>query len=274
MKKILVPVDFSVSAKNAAEFACNLALFYNAEIWLYHSYEMPLITGEFPAPLYDINDLQIAAENELTLLTSSLLGKLRSKVTIHLKEDANLLQTGVASFCDEIKPDLVVIGLSGGNTLTKLVVGSNTIRIIHELTYPVLVIPPKASFVPVRKIGFACDYKQIEASTPVALIQKIVTDFNATLYVLNVDYRDQHITEELIEEVFLLKELLKDTETVYESIEAESITEGINQFITKENLDWITVIPKKHTLVQKMFSRSYSKDLLFHTFVPILCVHQ
>ena len=274
MKKILVPVDFSVSANNAAEFACNLALFYNAEIWLYHSYEMPLITGEFPAPLYDINDLQIAAENELTLLTSSLLGKLRSKVTIHLKADVNLLQTGVASFCDEIKPDLVVIGLSGGNALTKLVVGSNTIRIIHELTYPVLVIPPKASFVPVRKIGFACDYKQIEASTPVALIQKIVTDFNATLYVLNVDYRDQHITEELIEEVFLLKELLKDTETVYESIEAENVTEGINQFITKENLDWITVIPKKHTLVQKMFSRSYSKDLLFHTFVPILCVHQ
>lgn len=274
MKKILVPVDFSESANNAAEFACNLALFYNAEIWLYHSYEMPLITGEFPAPLYDINDLQIAAENELTLLTNSLLGKLRSKVTIHLKADANLLQTGVAGFCDEIKPDLVVIGLSGGNALTKLVVGSNTIRIIHELTYPVLVIPPKASFVPVRKIGFACDYKQIEASTPVALIQKIVTDFNATLYVLNVDYKDAHVTEELIEEVFLLKELLKDTETVYESIEAESITEGINQFIAKENLDWITVIPKKHTLVQKMFTRSYSKDLLFHTFVPILCVHQ
>jgi nucleotide-binding universal stress UspA family protein len=274
MKKILVPVDFSLNATNAAEFACNLALFYGAEIWLYHSYEMPLITGEFPAPLYDVNDLQIAAEHELNELTNSLLKKIRSNVTIHIKAETNLLQTGLSSFCDAIRPDLVVIGLSGSNALTKLVVGSNTIRIIHELTYPVLVIPQKASFAPVRKIGFACDYKQIEATTPVALLQKIVTDFNATLYVLNVDNNDKNFTNELVEEVFVLKELLKDIKPVYESIEAESITEGINQFIAKEALDWITVIPKKHSMIQKIFSRSHSKDLLYHTVVPILCVHQ
>ena len=274
MKKILVPVDFSVNATNAAEFACNIALFYDAEIWLYHSYEMPVITGEFPAPLYDVNDLQMAAEGELKILTKSLQQKLRSKVDFNVKAEASILQTGLANFCDAIKPDLVVIGLSGGNALTKLVVGSNTIKIIRELTYPVLVIPPKASFSPVRKIGFACDYKQIEATTPVALLKKIVSDFNATLYVLNVDYKDQHFTDELAEEVFVLKELLMNINPVFKSIEAESITEGINQFIEKETLDWITVIPKKHTLIQKIFSRSYSKDLLFHTSVPILCVHQ
>jgi nucleotide-binding universal stress UspA family protein len=274
MKKILVSVDFSVSANNAADFACNLALFYDAEIWLYHTYEMPLITGEFPAPLYDVNDLQIAAEHELNELANSLLKKLRSKVTFHIKAEANLLQTGLTNFCDNIKPDLVVIGLSGSNALTKLVVGSNTIRIIHELTYPVLVIPQKASFTPVSKIGFACDYKQIEATTPVALLQKIVTDFNATLYILNVDFKDQHFTDELVEEVFILKELLKEIKPVYKSIEAENITEGINRFIKKEELSWITVIPKKHTLIQRIFTRSHSKDLLFHTSVPILCVHQ
>jgi len=274
MKNIIVPVDFSKSANNAAEFACNIALFYTAEIWLYHCYEMPLITGEFPAPLYDVNDLQIAADYELNLLSNSLQNKLRSKVTIHIKAEANLLPTGLSNFCDVIKPSLVVIGLSGGNALTKLVVGSNTIRIIHALTYPVLVIPPKASFTPVRKIGFACDYKEIEATTPVTLLKKIVIDFNAALYVLNVDYKDKNFTDELVEEVFVLKDLLNEIDPVYKSIEAESITEGINQFIAKENLDWLTVIPKKHTVLQKIFSRSSSKDLLYHTSVPILCVHQ
>jgi hypothetical protein len=91
---------------------------------------------------------------------------------------------------------------------------------------------------------------------------------------LNVDYKDQHFTDELVEEVFVLKELLKEIQPIYKSIEAENITDGINNFIAKEELDWITVIPKKHTVLQKIFTPSHSKDLLFHTSVPILCVHQ
>ncbi|MBL0356511.1 MAG: universal stress protein [Chitinophagaceae bacterium] len=99
------------------------------------------------------------------------------------------LMDGLEEICDVIKPDMVVIGLSGKNALAKLVVGSNTIKIIHDLKYPVLVVPPKASFTPVLKVGFACDYKKIEETTPVSLLKKVVNDFNADLYVLNVDSR-------------------------------------------------------------------------------------
>ena len=77
----------------------------------------------------------------------------------------NLLQLGLANFCDELKPDMVVLGLTGKNALTRLIVGSNTINTIYELKYPILVVPPKAEFIPVRKIGFACDYRQVEKTT-------------------------------------------------------------------------------------------------------------
>jgi len=274
MKRIIVPVDFSEAAVNAAEFAGNLAIFYGAEIWLYHSYEIPVGIAEYPFPVFDVNEMQHAADHELEVFKETLQTKLRSKIEIRIKSEMNIFVFGLECLCEEIKPDIVIMGLSGSDALTRLVVGSNTIKVVHKLNYPVLVIPPKAAFVPVRKIGFACDYKQVAETTPVSILMKLVKDFNATLYVLNVDFEDKHFTAETVEESFAMRNIFKDSNPVFRSIESENITGGINSFAEQERLDWITVIPKKHNLVQRIFGRSHSKELLFHTFVPILCIHQ
>lgn len=274
MKKIIVPVDFSETAANAALFAGNLALFYGAEIWLYHAYEIPVGISEYPFPIFDLNEMKDAADHELGLFSENLANKLRAKIQIQTRCEMGVFVPGLQEFCDEIKPDLVIMGLSGSNTLSRLIVGSNTIKVVHQLEFPVLVIPPKASFVPVRKIGFACDYKQVAESTPVSTLAKFVSDFNASLYVLNVDFEDRDFTPDKMQETFDVRWLFKDITPQFKSIENANVAEGINQFAKQEGLDWITVIPKKHNLVQKIFGRSQSKELMYHTVTPILCLHQ
>jgi nucleotide-binding universal stress UspA family protein len=93
------------------------------------------------------------------------------------------------------------------------------------------------------------------------------------LHILNVDHQDKHFTADTIDESFAIKGLFNDIKPVYESIESENVTEGLNKYADKEGLDWVVVIPKKHTVLQKMFGRSHSKDLLYHTHVPVLCMH-
>lgn len=274
MKKIIVPVDFSPASSNAALFAGELAAFYGAEIWLYHTYETPVAISEFAYPLFDTNELQKAADNELELLKEKTLNNLRTKVTINTKAEMSLLQDGLTELCDELQPDLVVMGISGKDALTQLLIGSNTIKAVHYLKYPVLVVPPKATFIPVRKLGFACDYREIATTTPVPLLKKIVKDFNAELHILNIDFQNKNFTSDEVHESFVLQDLIDDIKPEYHSIESADITEGINWFADKANLDWIVVIPKKHPVVQKMFSRSHTKHLLFHTHLPILCLHQ
>jgi len=274
MKKIIVPVDFSPAASNAALFAGELAAFYGAEIWLYHTYETPVAISEFAYPLFDTNELQKAADNELELLKEKTLSNLRTAVNIHTKAEMSLLQDGLTELCDALQPDLVVMGISGKGALTQLLIGSNTIKAVHYLKYPVLVVPPKATFIPVRKIGFACDYREIATTTPIPLLKKIVADFNAELHILNIDFQNQNFTADEVHESFVLQDLVDDIKPEYHSIESADITEGINWFADKANLDWIVVIPKKHPVVQKIFGRSHTKHLLFHTHVPILCLHQ
>lgn len=274
MKKLIVPVDFSLTSVNAATFAGNLAIFYGAEVWLYHSYEMPVGIGEVAWPLFNVAELQSAAEHEIEMLKASVQESLRSKVVFNTKTEMVGFVDGLTEFCDKVKPDLVIMGLSGKDALAKLIVGSNTIKVIHELKHPVLVVPPKASFTPVVKVGFACDYKKIEETTPVALLKKVLKDFDADLYILNVDYNDEHVDDEVMDGSIIAKRLFADINPVYDSIESESVAEGLNKYADEKGLDWIVVIPKKHTALQKLFHRSHSKDLLYHTHLPVLCVHQ
>ena len=273
MKTIIVPVDFSATSTNAAEFAGNLAAFYGAEMWLYHAYQIPIALSEFAYPVVDIVEMQNAADHQLELLRDETQSKLRRKLTIHTKAEMNLLQLGLTNLCEALKPDMVVIGLSGKKALTRLIVGSNTIKTIFELAYPILVVPSKAEFIPVRKIGFACDYQQVEKTTPVALLRKIVADFHAELHVLNVD-KSNTTDAAKARESYLINDLLRDTKAEFHSIEAGEVTDGVNWFVDRSKLDWLVVIPKKHTLVEKIFRRSQTKELVYHTHIPILCIHE
>lgn len=274
MKKIIVPVDFSDTAANAAIFAGNLAEFYGADLWLYHSYEMIIPITEYGYSYISPTEMEHAAEFELEEFKKRVQSSLRRIINIHVKAENATLTDGLSGLCNELKPDLIVMGLSGKNALTRLVVGSNTIRVIQNLTYPVLVIPPKGDFIPVRKIGFACDYNKVIETTPVSLLKKIVKDFHAELFVLNIEYTKSGATPEKIEESMYISELLRELKPSYQTIISNDVTNGINWFAEKEKIDWMVVIPKKHNLVEKMFSRSHTKELLYHTHVPVLCMHE
>ncbi len=274
MKTIIVPVDFSTASATAAEFAGNLAAFYGADLLLYHAYEIPVALSEYAYPVFDVGEMQKAALHELEILKENTNAKLSRTITIHVTAEMSVLEAGLPSLCDVVNPSLVVMGLSGKNALTRLIVGSNTIKAIHYLKYPILVVPSKGEFIPVRKIGLACDYKLVVETTPLELLKKIVTDFRAELHVMNVDFNNRNFEPSMIQESFVLNELLKDLKPEYHNIEAEDIVIGLNAFAKSAKLDWIVVIPKKHSLVQKMFGRSHSQELLYHSTVPILCIHE
>ncbi len=274
MKTILVPVDFSVVSENAAQFATELGAFYGADIWLYHAYEIPITLYDYAFPIFDTSEMQAAAEHDLEELKQKLIASNKVPVVIKTKAEMNVLQEGINNMCEELNPDLVVMGLTGKTQLTKLIVGSNTIKAIHDLTYPVLVIPPKATFIPIRKIGFACDYQKVKETTPVDLLQKFVKDFNAELHVMNIDFNNKYFGPDSLQQNIHLYEMLEDYKPEYHNIESEDISLGIDLFAEKTKIDWVVVIPKKHNLLHRIFGRSHTQDLIYHTHLPVLCIHE
>src|SRR5260221_9859120 len=133
MNTILAPVDFSDAATNAVEFAGNLASFYGAELWLYHAYELRVSISEYAFPIMSNEEMQSAAVYEIEEFKKGIQNKLRFPIKISTKVEMAVLRDGLDVFSDSIKPDIIVMGLSGKTGFEKLLVGRNTIKAIHYL---------------------------------------------------------------------------------------------------------------------------------------------
>lgn len=274
MKKIIAPIDFSENAENAALFAANLAQFYGASLWLYHTYEIAIPVSSFGYPLITPGEMYNAAWSTMEMYKERISASLQTPIDIHIITENAVFTTGLSTLCDELKPDMVVMGITGKNALARLVIGSNTIKVIQHILYPVMVIPPKATFIPIRKIGFACDYEKVIVTTPIEPLKKLVHDFNAALFVLNIVYSDNTSPAENIEETMHISELLKDLKPEYHTILTGDVVYGINYFAEKQRLDLVVVMPKKHNIVEMLFTRDKTNDLLYHTHIPVLCMHE
>jgi nucleotide-binding universal stress UspA family protein len=79
---------------------------------------------------------------------------------------------------------------------------------------------------------------------------------------------------EATEHSLLLDTMLAEVKPVYHFIRHKDIEDGINEFAETNNLDLIIAIPKKHKLLQGIFSPSSTRQLVFESHVPVMCVHE
>lgn len=274
MKTIIVPTDFSVMANNAMRFATDMAQHINASLMLLHIYQVPVAIGEVPMPLVNVDELQKSSEEKLKTLKEEVEKLTAFKVKVYIEARLGEVVDELQNVCATVQPFAVIIGTKGSGALERMLFGSVTLSAMKHLDVPVMVIPPGVRYKPVHKIGLACDFKNVVAATPEKEIKSIVKEFNAALHVLNVDYHNQHFEGNTPEESFLLHNMLAEVKPSYHFIEKENVEEGIKEFAETNNIDFIIVIPKKHQFLEGLFHKSLSKELAFHSHVPVMAIHE
>lgn len=273
MKTIIVPTDFSTTSNNAMNYAVDLGREINCSILLFHAYQVPVSMTDVPIVLISVEDLQKNAEIKMAEVKKSLEQTAGGAIKIYAETKLGDTVDELEDLCNRIKPFAVVMGTKGTAGLERAFFGSTTLRTIKHLSWPVIVVPPDKKYSTIKKIGFACDFREVVNTTPTRFIKDFVKQFNAELHVLNVDYKNSHFKPETPEESVLLHTMLEDLNPKYDFIEDENIEAGIEKFAEKNNLDLVITIPKKHKLLEGLFRKSHTKDLVFHSHLPIMCVH-
>ena len=167
------------------------------------------------------------------------------------------------------------MGTTGVSAVERTLFGSNTLKAIKHLTCPVICVPKDKEYGKgVHKIGLACDFKEVVQTTPVAEIKEFVKEFHAQLFVLNVDYDNRQFNSDTPQQSALLHSALEDVHPEYHFITRKDIEEGINEFAETQGLDLVIAIPKKHKLLDGFFKKSSTKQLVFESKVPVMCVHE
>ena len=225
--------------------------------------------------LISVDEMKKTTEDRLAELKKEVEHITSGTLKVYTESRLGNVSDDLEDICNKIRPFAVVMGTKGTSGLEKVLFGSTTLTTIRHITWPVICVPPGKIFgAGIKKIGFACDFRDVVKSTPAHLIKDFTKEFHAELHVLNVDYNNRHFKPDAREESLLLHTLLEDAKPEYHFIEHKDVEDGINEFAEKNNLDLVISIPKKHKLLEGIFKTSSTKQLVFQSHVPVMCVHE
>ena len=275
IKRILVPTDFSETARTAYEYAIRLAEQFKASIDVVHIYRP--ITADI-ASLYPSKETRLVWEKQLQDFVTQSIEKQDIKGDIVLRRvhvNAELISGFVGETIVELSKkdyDLVVVGSTGGGVFSEIVFDSVTTDVAQNAYCPVLVVPPNSTFTKVKRLVYACDFKHKSFKHP-ALIADVAEFFKAKidiLYVENYDEnRDNDATDmsDMVAVFNMQTPLLKVTAHV---VEEGDVFYGINEFAKKYKSDLVVMITKHHTTWEKWFRGSVTKELAMYSDLPLL----
>jgi nucleotide-binding universal stress UspA family protein len=280
MKTLVVPTDFSSVSVNALNYAVDMAQAINAGLVLLHVYNVPVSFTEAPvAPVTSVSleEVKRSSVERLEELKKNLVILTAGKIQIYSESRLGDPIEELEAICKSLDPMAVIMGSHGATGFERMIMGSTTLSAIKHIKCPVIVIPPGTTYHGIRKIGLACDFKNVVQSTPVEYIKNIVKEFGADLYVLNVqDKREAEVDadEKPMMDTVYLDSMLEEVRPNYIQLTGKNVVESITSFAEKNNLDLVVVIPKKHRFIDSLFHKSQSRELITHAHIPIVSIHE
>lgn len=267
--KILVPTDFSNSAKIAFDFAYQLfKSTEEATFVLLNSYEKPKGSASVMMNLEQIlrKDSVKELAAELKYFLNKYPGIKITTVARYGTLEESVLHTNI-----EEKIDFVVMGTHGATGIKKALFGSNAERAIMTMNRPIITVPRNWELRPVKKnIVYATDLKNLEKPEVLNSLRKVLTITGARIHIV---YVSEHITDiDLEKEIsnLPLNTYFAQHNPTFKVIENSSIANGIDEYVKEVDADMVVLIPKVASFWQKLFKRSVTEQMAFQAKIPML----
>lgn len=274
MKLLIAPTDFSPISDNAIKYATDMALAMGANLMLVNVYQLPISFSEVPLVTISMDEIKKISEDKLNEIKKNLETITAGKLKIYTETRLGEVSEEITKLAETLSPFAIIMGTRGTSGVGRFFLGNNSISVISKVGVPVMVIPPGVRYKTFKKIGLATDLREVVDNTPISSIRSFLGFFNAELHVLNVDYHRKHFTPSTPGETINMDSLLAGMNPSYDFIENKDIDQGLNDFAEKNNLDLLITIPRKHSMLERFFEKSTTRELIHETNIPILCIHR
>jgi nucleotide-binding universal stress UspA family protein len=270
MKTFLVPVDFSATSVNAAEYAVALTKeIPGVDLILYNVYS--------PISFASLTDKEKGSRKDVT---ERELKRIKRKLGASDSQNISI-ESEEGSFIDSLEKyvmsnhiDMVIMGITGSSRIKQVFMGTNTLNVIRHINTPVMIVPPKAEFIGLKNVLFTSDFKDVSRTTPFNSLRKILDIFKPNLHILNVDSEHYiELTDEFKMERAAMEDKLSPYNPEFAFLRAYDFSEGIHEFAEARDIDAIITVPRKHNFLSQLFKTSHTKKLAYHSRIPIIAIH-
>lgn len=273
INKILVPTDFSKVAENALRYALKVAEKCGATLHVFHVKQVPMIDATYPADTYqlyaaELEQVEIEAKQKLE---STVLKGAPVKYEFH--SIMGFVADEVIHHANEHAIDLIIMGTTGASGIAEVLVGSNAASVIGKTVIPVLVIPPGHSYQPIRHILYSTDYNEPEFPA-VSRMMYFAELYDAKVTVLHVKTEfDRYFNAE---NNFFARNREQFVKHHINIINAENgdVSDIIDKNIDDLKIDLLVMAKHNRSFFDRLFHRSLSKKMAYHSKVPLLVVNK
>lgn len=267
MQTILAPTDFSDNAKNAVNYAAQLAKKLHAPLLLLHAYMLPTPVSEVPFVM--VNAEEIQKENER--LADETVQKLQEAYGIKASSVVRLgfPSEEIESILEDHAVDLIVMGMKGKMALEKMM-GSTTTATINKVGKPVLVVPEEASYRDIHEVAYATDFSYEVDFLVYKPLQALLQAFGATLHIVHVQKKADDLTSGEMAGEIQLDPAFSSIPHEFHVVTDSEVKHGIQTWLEQHRTDLLVMIRHEHSFLSRLFARSHTKAMVYDTQVPLL----
>jgi len=286
VRRILVPVDFTKHAENAAYYALKIAAAFKAEIKLINAYLDPAGAPQTYLESYTyqlnidkiIREIEEETEKSLRSLADRLQDEIDAKGLKGTQVTYDLFKgnavDAILNQAREYKPALIIMGTRGSKLEGLRSFGSITARLLEKSKIPVLAVPQDydaSEFDFPKRVLYATNFDKTDYSV-IRRLASFVKPFNAKIYCVHATLDEDDLIDEA--EMKSIKNYLTDhmVELNVECgiLETADIQQGMENFIQEKKIDVLAVTTHRRNFLEKLFKPSLTRKFLFQTRIPLL----
>jgi len=275
MKNILFPTDYSQNAQNGLAYALNIAKRFKANVNLLHILENTSIerTPHLKTPTTevitkDLPDSKLTNFVKQTLDSKRLNAPVKNRLSFELGSGKAESEIRIRSS----QYDFLVMGKKGTNSISEKLFGGVTTSLLKGAECPVLVVPEKVVYQPVKNLLFADNYQAITTDSVHNIIE-IAERFNARLHFVHVKdgiVTEDTISESLLEEILTLARVPKIPFEVNIIDRQENTNNTLENYVKEHNIDMIAMVRSHHNIFKSLFLESHTRSMCYSTDIPLL----
>ena len=267
MKTIFIVTDFSDASHNASRYGIELADFFGAGVVLFNAYSVPVSIPETYVVI-DPGDIRKSAEEKLQAEVLKL--RKSTSQTFEILAEEGVAADIIISTAKKYDDCLIVCGMKGEGKSIKKVFGSTVTALARKSSIPMLVVPSDAIYAPIHNIALASDIDIETDIHTVDMLQDIGEKSGAKLYVVRVIKDTMDEVQELMNRSERMRHHLKSLDPEFVFPHSNNIGEALQDFVKEYNVQLLAMIPHHHNIMERLLFHSETKQLIFHTHVPLL----
>lgn len=273
MKTILVPIDFSPAALNAAKYAALFAKEIQATICLCYVCPPSVTVLERGLVLASNNSIVREVFNKMHEVKAGLHELSGPGVKINCQLRVGSLTEQIREISAINKIDFVVVGINENRKAGQLFLKSNALNIMQNTNCPTIIVPSTAIYKGILSIAFAYDYNFPKRKRILDKIVDFARSLNAKLDVVYVNKGYTILPAENAEKGIALERKISDIRHDYFFVNNENVTEGIKSFVNEHHSDIVIMLPRSMSVIERVFKRSETKEVMLDINIPLLAIH-